>query len=412
MNTPTTLNQYFSTVDDFLKKTFRDDSRLFVAVKSRQNIGYIHERALLPAKNENVAKSIDATEHIETTPSPVSSTVAPVESTSQDAPATSIMDSGDVNYNVVSTDQTPAVVLPTVAYTPQSYIYFSPRMSFDELGNALGKMKVSLGLRIPHICKVEQGLILNNMGIITSVTRVRELLDGLMLGMRMSVNAIAPASQDTISGTAFYRRRDFYSLLGYQRNNLGSSNLVFDFGSSYWNCLFGAGFERQQLSYYEQKDGSERFDVMYGGVGFSDVNWSIGAKMVRTIDAWTNLRVSALQRLTPTTALACSYNFDITQSLANVTVGCSQGFRLCLPSLLQPSRLSTVCDAWTNGEGCWSTTLPFIIACKADTSGDCAGTLRAVFNDSVRWSVVVRKNMITPSSSFRYGFTLSTETEA
>ena len=82
-----------------------------------------------------------------------------------------------------------------------------------------------------------------------------------------------------------YRHNDFYSTIGYQRNYLGSSNLLVDVGSLFLNMLVGAGFERQQLSYLEQKDEIPQVDVMYGGLGYSGENWTVAAKLTRTREA-------------------------------------------------------------------------------------------------------------------------------
>ncbi|ORC93711.1 putative suppressive immunomodulating factor [Trypanosoma theileri] len=355
MNSPSKLNDFFGIVDDFFKKTFRENSHIFLAVKSTQ-----------------FSESFPGKQFFFTT-------------TDSQAPTSN----GNSETTETETRKTP------------NYMSFSPRLILNRDGGGFGKVKLGCGLRIPHVCHFEQGLALTNGGVVSTNVKLSDLLDGLVLKGRVSVNTIAPASRDVSTATVDYHRRDFYSSLGYQRNGLGSSDLLVDFGTKFFNLLAGAGFERQKLSYLEQHDAAAQMDVLYAGLGFTGVNWSIGAKMVRANDAWSNARVAFYQRMAPNTSVACSYNFDLSASQTLVSLGFSQGFRLRVPTILQ-QRAEEQVDEWT-------AILPFVGAVKAESNGTCAMTIRGVFNGVVRWGLIAHKNLLIDKDPIRYGLTISME---
>lgn len=375
MEAPSTLNGYFTVVDDFFKKTFRDDALLFVAVKTQQ-----------------YAESVPG--------APILSSTSPDSVGVQTDPP-------------VVVDHTSTAVAPKSAPRTANSVVFSPRMVLNRDGTALGKVKLTCGVDVPRVCRLEQGLLLNSAGVVAAQGKVRDVLDGLVLTGRVAVNTIAPASQDVTSVSAKYERSDFYSSVGYQRNGLGSSNLLVDCGTSFLNLLAGAGFERQRVSYLEQRDGPEQYDVMYAGVGFTGVNLSMAAKMTRSSDAWSSARVAVLQRLSPSTTVACAYSFDLVESRANVSIGFTQGFRVCLPAFVLPKRTPpTTTAAPAVSTGIASTVVPFVGACKAQSDGQCAVTIRGLFNNAVRWGVVAQRNVLKAGSPVQYGVTLSLEAEA
>ncbi|RNF07054.1 putative suppressive immunomodulating factor [Trypanosoma rangeli] len=359
MNPPSKLGDFFGVVDDFFKKTFRDDSQVFLAVKSRQ-----------------YSESFPGKQLFFT------------------IPQTSSQASGE--------SHTPEEAA-TMSSKKTNYMTFSPRLVLNNDGTAFGKVKLGCGLHIPRVCRFEQGLTLTNKGVVSTELKLIDILEGLELKGRIAVNTIAPASEDVSVATIDYQRRDFYTSLGYQRNGLGSSDLLLDCGTKFFNLLLGAGFERQQLSYLEHQDASAQMDVLYAGLGFTGVNWSIGAKMVRANDAWNTARVAFYQRMAPSTMVACGYNFELSESRAHLSLGFSQGFRLRVPTILQ-QRSEEQVDAWT-------AILPFVGAVKAESDGVCAATLRGIFNGVVHWALIARKNVLHGASPVRYGVTISMESD-
>lgn len=359
MEAPRNLNGYFGLVDDFFKKTFREDATLFLSMKTRQYSANV---------DNNRSGSIEA--------------AGEPTVTTRDGPAA----------NATTTHMT-----------------FSPRMWFNRDGTALGKVKLCAGLIVPHIARFESALALASDGVVTGAAQLKELIDGLDVSGRVAANTISPASRDVSSLKVQYQHKDFYFTNRYQRNGLGSSNLLVDSGATFLNILAGAGFERQRLSYLEQRDdGQEQFDVMYAGIGFTGVDWTMAAKLTRTSESWNAARLAFLQRLSPSTTVACSYNFDINESTAHVALGFTQGFRLRVPWLVQPSYHTGGVAGETSSVG-WYTVAPFVVACKAESSGLFATTIRGYFINAVRWGIVVQKNALQPASPVRLGLIISME---
>ncbi|KAG5494041.1 hypothetical protein JKF63_01875 [Porcisia hertigi] len=397
MEAPKTLNNYLSLVDDFFRKTFRENSCFFMALKSRQ-----YSESILGVNmfaKEAAAMSADAT------------AIPSMESRSKPTSAGA----------------------PSLSEAPQTsisnFLSISPRMSLRRDGSAEGKMKVAYEFAVPRVCRLHQALTLNSRGAVTVAGNVKELLEGLTVGARGSVNTIMPASEDVTSCHIHYQRGDKYSSLGYQRNGLGSSDLLLDCGITFFNLLLGAGFERRQLSFLEQGEGSAQLDVMYVGAGFTGVNWSIAAKMVRSNDAWSSARMAILQRLSSTTAVACQYNFDLVQAVAKVSLGFTQGIQLRAPMLIHakgtvpipagasvgaPSSPSTPHAPGTTlpMTPTWSNPVPLVVAAKAESDGNCSATLRGLFSDSIRWGVVAQKNFLDDAAVIKYGLTISIEYES
>lgn len=368
MDTPKTLNGYFAVVDDFFKKTFRSDDRLFVAVKTRQYADVATGDALLfSGESSRGAAAMESAR----------ATVAQANLSGQ---------------------------APRDAGWVPNQIRLSPRMAIRRDGTALGKVKLACEVDVPRVCRLEQGLILNSDGVVAAKALVRELMEGLVLTGRIAVNTIAPASQDVTSLYVHYGRSDFYSSVGYQRNGLGSSNLLVDCGTTFFNLLIGAGFERQKLSYLEQQEGQDQLDVMYAGLGFSGFNWSVAAKMIRTSDAWSSARLAIMQKLTPTTVVACNYEYDLPRTIAHVGLGFSQGFEVRLPEFIRSRQLQ--------GEPVAGSTLPLVLAAKVESSGRSSATIRGVINNVLHWGLVAEKNAKIAESPMRYGLVLSLEAES
>ncbi|KAK7196278.1 hypothetical protein NESM_000563800 [Novymonas esmeraldas] len=391
MEAPATLNSYFTLVDDFFRKTFREESRLYMALKSRQ-----YSESILGVNmfaKDAAAQSAD-----------VPATLQTVDDSAAKLAAAGAPSTAEASPTRVS-----------------NFLSISPRMVLQRDGSALGKMKVAYEFDLPRVCRLQQALTLNSRGAVTVVGNVKELFEGLTAGVRASVNTIMPASEDVTMGHIHYQRGDKYSSLGYQRNGLGSSNLLLDCGVTFFNLLLGAGFERRQLSFLEQQEGPGQLDVMYAGAGFTGVNWSIAAKMIRSNDAWSNARMTVLQRLSPSTAVACQYNFDLVEAVAKVSLGFTQGIQLRVPFLLHAKSTSSTSGAgglpaaaaaapapWTTAPA-WSTPLPLVVAAKAESDGNCCATLRGLFSHSIRWGIVARANVLDDAAPVKYGLTLSME---
>ncbi|KAG5493284.1 hypothetical protein GH5_02026 [Leishmania sp. Ghana 2012 LV757] len=397
MEAPRTLNNYLSLVDDFFRKTFRDDSCLFVALKSRQ----YSESILGVNMFAKDAAAVSADALLTTAMEPASKRASPATPSVTETPRTHV----------------------------SNFLSISPRMALHLDGSAEGKMKVAYEFEVPRVCRLQQALTLNNRGTVTVMGNVNELVEGLTAGVRASVNTIMPASEDVTFCRIHYQRGDKYSSLGYQRNGLGSSNLLLDCGVTFFNLLLGAGFERRQLSFLEQREGSPQLDVMYVGAGFTGVNWSIAAKMVRSNDAWSSARMAMLQRLSPTTAVACQYNFDLVEGVAKVSLGFTQGIQLRVPTLIRTKNAALVTTSAFGSapsspsapqvtEGAlpmipaWSTAVPLVVAAKAESDGNCSATLRGLFNNTIRWGLVARRNLLDRTSVVKYGVTLSMEYES
>ncbi|EPY24330.1 hypothetical protein STCU_01593 [Strigomonas culicis] len=359
MEAPKTLNEYFTSVDDLFRKTFRDDCSLFVAIKTTQY--------------------------------------------SQLANGGKILFSGRDGNTLLEEGADEEVVLSPPG---GNYVRFSPRMFVRRDATTLGKVKLSFGLDVPKVCSLKQNLRVDSAGVASADLHIRDVIEGLLVKGGASVNFIAPASQDVTSFNISYQPADFYGSAGYQRNGLGSNNLAVECGVTFVNFLLGGGFERQQISFLEHENGKEQIDVMYAGVGFTGVNWSVAGKVIRASDVWSTARLSVLQRLSPSTAMACAYNFDIAQSVANVTVGFMQGLRLRLPTLFSSRRADARTPLPTDS------LVPLVWACKAESSGVCSTALRGTFSDSLRWSVIVHKNMLVEKSAFQFGVSLSMENDS
>lgn len=354
---PAKLNDFFNIVDDFLKKTFRDESFLFAAVKSRQ-----------------YSESFPGEQLFFTSP----------PSATTDQPSDENLQAGGGELRKT-----------------QNFMYFSPRLIFNRDGGYHGKVKLHSGVHVPQVCRFEQGIAVNSEGLASGSVKVSDLLEGMEVKGRLAVNTIAPPSKDVWSVAMDYQRRDFYSTLNYQRNGLGSSDLLVDCGTKFFNLLAGAGFERQKVSFLEQQDHTAQLDVLYAGVGFTGVNWSVGAKLVRANDMWSAARIAFYQRVVPDTSVACAYNFDMEESRVHVSLGFSQGFRLRVPTILQ-QRACEQLDVWT-------AILPFVGAFKVESGGLCAATIRGIFNGVVHWGLVAQKNVLVENSPIRFGLTLSVE---
>ncbi|KPI85936.1 hypothetical protein ABL78_5020 [Leptomonas seymouri] len=398
MDTQGTLNDYFTVVDDFFRKTFRDDCRLFMAMKSRQ-----YSESILGANMFGKDAALLSADIPRITPSspPLAPAAHAEKSSEPSAGAAAAVEHGPC-------DTSPTHIA--------NFLSISPRMFLHRDGSAMGKVKLAYEFDVPRVCRLQQSLSMNSHGAVTAVGKVKELVDGLTAGVRVSVNTIAPASEDVTSGQIHYQRGDKYSSLRYQRNGLGSSDLLVDCGITFFNLLLGAGFERRQLSFLEQRESPGQMDVMYAGAGFTGVNWSIAAKMIRSNDAWSNAHVAILQRLSPTTAVACQYKFDLAEAAATVSLGCTQGIRLRFPTLIQ-TRSSTA-RASTSPPGTdavmpsWTAPIPLVIAAKAESDGNCSATVRGFFNNSIRWGLVAHKNVLNESAPVKYGLTLSMEYES
>lgn len=363
METPKTLNDHFAVVDDFFQKTFRDDCQFFMRLKTTQFASSVRTTEVVPAQA--------------TTPS-----------------------TGAAVVRVAAED---------AARNP-NFFSLSPRLKFFTNGEALGKLKLMCGVSFPNVCRLQQSVVLSSDGVVSGKIDAFNLYQGLNVGGHVVVNTIGSPGNDRTSLSAFYTRSNLFSTTRFHRNGLGSSELLADFGARFLNLMVAAGFSRQKLSFVEQQTGAEEEHSMSYGAGYTGVNWSIGGKCIHTNGFWKRNRIALIQKLKPSTTVACEYDLDIQKSKALVTIGFSQGIHLRLPYFLQPSN-SPLFTAPNNSSVILPPTIasvPFVVACKGSSDGVLSGTIRTIFNGSLRMGIVAQSNL-KHSQRPQMGFSISLE---
>lgn len=390
MEAPKTLAEHFLLVDDFFKKTFRDNNTLFVGLKTVQYA----ETAL---GSDTLPPEVLSNEKGSSEPMVLQASTKPVA--------------------VVRLSPSKGEASSLVSRTPNFFL-LSPRMFFTQEGNVLGKVKLLCGVAVPKLGLLEQGVQFWSDGLISGQVKVCDVIDGLNVKGRVAVNTIASAAGDASSINLFYQRPELYSGLNVQRNGLGSTNVAFDIGSKFLNLLVGAGFERQSLSEVDIASGAEQINAMYIGGGFTGWNWSMGAKFTHFNGVWGNGRIAVLQKLRPSTTVACAYDLDTTNSQAKVSIGFSQGMLLRLPCFLRSSLFSSRSPSSANNSQNVSTayphtsSLPIVFAAKAESNGNASATIRSMFNNSIRCGVVAHRNFRHPSNKTRFGLVVSVEQDS
>lgn len=429
---PHTLKEHFLVVDDFFKKTFREESKLFLGLKTVQ---YADTRKVSMLSADETPKKVKGNV------GGMKESDAPVV-----LPATSV---------IAGTRRSVLVALPTdrnnkvysTSMDTPNYFAVSPRLQFLANGDTLGKVKLIAGLAIPKMFHLEQDVLLASNGMIRGQIKVLDLMEGLKVTGRIGLNTITSAAEDISSVGLSYLRSDMFSSLLYQRNGIGSSNVAVDFGSKFLNLLVGAGFERERLSFVEASRGVEEIKAMYVGGGFTGLNWSIGAKFTHVNGVWGNGRVALMQKLKPSTTVACLYDLDVAKSAAIISLGFSQGMLLRLPNFLSPSNYSArwrpggpststlanatsssseAKNASSNFDGEYGQVsgsslplvfplishVPLVFALKAESTGKVSATIRTIFNNSIRCGLVAHYNVLWKNSKPRLGLILSLEQEA
>lgn len=430
---PHTLKEHFVVVDDFFKKTFREECKFFLGLKTAQ---YSEARKVdFTSAKDGVKKVKDIAATTKEGDFPVA------------IPATSVIDGTKHPVLLAFPTEKNSGKSSTSPMGTANFFAISPRLQFLTNGDTLGKLKVISGLTIPKMCHLEQDVLLASNGMIRGQMKVLDLMEGLKMTGRIGLNTISSAAEDISSVGLSYLRSDMFSSLLYQRNGLGSSNVAVDFGSKFLNLLVGAGFERERLSFLEAASGVEEIKAMYVGGGFTGLNWSIGAKFTHVNGVWGNGRVAMMQKLRPSTTVACSYDLDVAKAAAIISLGFSQGMLLRLPYFLSPSNCTSQWHPGASSPGkhprvspasevnsssgitvgneyCRANSssiplvfplishVPLVFALKAESTGKISGTVRTIFNNSIRCGLVAHYNVLWKNSKPRLGFIISLEQEA
>lgn len=361
MDTPTQLDDYFVMVHDFLYKSFRDDCKLFLALKSthRSNISLSRQAPASSKEEEGGGR---------TTTSPSSSSNAAVS--------------------------------------------MSPRLHIREDGTSFGKVKMALKMNIPEVCDVHQKILVSTDGKATGSLQVDQLVEGLTVRGNVVVNTIAPATEDDSAFHAQFFKNDFYCSTAASRNGFGTTATGVHFGGRFQDLILGAGITRKFFSAEEadqrmltmQAQQDEDTQVYVGG-GMHGKNWAFGGRLVRVNDLWNTAELAMFRKIEASTAVACAYGFDLAVSKAHLTLGASQGFSLRLPVVLLPREKKSQSS---NPEApLWSNPIPLVGAVKGDSYGNVLATLRGVWNRSLEWGLVAKRNLCDPGSRWAFGVQLT-----
>jgi hypothetical protein len=367
METPKQLDDYFVMVHDFLYKSFRDDCKLFLALKSthRSNISLSQQ---------------------------------------QSSAATTSKKGGDGEATSASSSSNAAVSL-------------SPRLLLREDGSSFGKVKMALNMNIPEVCDVSQKIIVDTDGKASGSLQLKELIDGLKIRGTIVVNTIAPATEDDSAIHAQFFKNDFYCSTAASKNGFGTTATGVDFGGRFQDLILGAGITRKFFSAEEadqrmltmQHQQDEDTQVYIGG-GMHGKNWAFGGRLVRVNDLWNNAELAMFRKIEASTAVACAYGFDLGVSKAHLTLGASQAFSLRLPVMLVPRDYPPLSH---NGpQPIWTSPIPLVGAVKGDSFGNVLATLRGMWNNSLEWGIVAKKNLCDPTSRWSLGVQLTMQDAA
>ena len=355
MDKPQELGDYFSIVEDFLSKTFRDDCKLFFAIRSEQ------------ASTLRMSTS-------------------------------SATDTKSANNN-----------------TTLHHVRFSPRLFLFDDHATFGKLKIGAHTTIPQLCESIVNLVISSDGVTRAKVSLDEIqqVEGLSLNGSASYNFIESGSKDVVACAAKLLRKNFYAAAEVERNGLGSWAKGLELGTSFYNVIVGCGLRHRNVSLVEENHralvdthdsqiGSYEDQSLFIGAGMHGKNWSYGGRMLYRSEAWDALQFSMYRQVGKATSVACNYVLQLLDRNALVTVGAAQAFHLYLPSFLVPQS-----QADGNEKELSSKRVPFVGAVKGDTAGNVSFAVRGQLNGSLEWSVVARKNLLNEGEPFRYGVQLT-----
>jgi hypothetical protein len=358
MQTPTQLDDYFIMVHDFLYKSFRDDCKLFLALKSthRSNISLSRQQTSAGGK-----------------------------------------------------DQADAATVSSLSSSSNAAVSLSPRLHIREDGSSFGKVKMALNMAIPEVCDVQQKILVGTDGKASGSLQVDQLVDGLTVRGNVVVNTIAPATEDDSAIHAQFFKNDFYCSTAVSKNGFGTTATGVHFGGRFQDLILGAGITRK---YFSAEEADQRMLTMqvqqdedtqvYVGGGMHGKHWAFGGRLVRVNDLWNTAELAMFRKIEASTAVACAYGFDLGVSKAHLTLGASQGFSMRLPLVLTPREHTQCISAQF-----WSNPIPLVGAVKGDSFGNVLATLRGVWNRSLEWGVVAKKNLCDPGSQWVFGLQLT-----
>jgi hypothetical protein len=364
MQKPQELGDYFSIVEDFLSKTFRDDCKLFFAIRSEQ-----------------------------------ASTLRMTSS------ASSSLNKQQADGDSTNNNKNSATTLHNVRFSPRLFL-------FDD-NATFGKLKIGAQTTIPQICESVVNLIISSDG----VTRAKLSLDGMRIeGLSLdgsaSYNFIESGSKDVVACAAKLLKKNFYAAAEVERNGLGSWSKGLELGTSFYNVILGCGLRHRSVSLVEEahrtlsesqhdSQGDYEDQSLFIGAGMHGKNWSYGGRMLYRSEAWDALQFSMYRQVGKATSVACNYILQLLDRNALVTVGAAQAFHVYVPSFLVPQG-----EAGEQQQD-RSTRVPFVGAMKGDTAGNVSIAVRGQLNSSLEWSVVAKKNVLNEGERFRYGVQLT-----
>ena len=361
MEQPQQLDDYFDIVSDFIDKTFRDDAKVFVSVKSSQ-------RSTMRFFETNQADQL--------IPTPRKKKAAADDDKKPDGTAAT----------------------STAAGTTVHTVRFTPRMILRNDGTSYGKLKLGCRADISNICNLYQRVFVGTDGLTTFALDVDNLVEGLLLKTKFDINTIEMAAEDRTTAEVEFQRSDFYVNARMSRYGDGGISKDVDFGARFYSLLAGFGFRNFQRAggnavglVADEVDylGTTRNNRLFVGGGYSGADWTFGGRLIRSDDAWCVAELALYHKVSPTTSLACRYEVDILAAVAKLCLAFAQGFSIPLPPFL--------------GGG----NVPLVAAVKSESDGSVSGTLRGRLGQMMQWGIVARKNVMHHGSPTRFGFLIS-----
>jgi hypothetical protein len=253
---------------------------------------------------------------------------------------------------------------------------FSPRLSINKDGSTTGKVKFGFtALADPF--QFYQRVAIDNHGVLKAKIDVEggdEGGHGMKCGAAVEINTVKPPTEDSISATVEYSRKDSYFAAEMRKSSNGEAEAAIASGIKMFNGMLGVSHNRSW-------NGSEPGDHSTGiGLGFAGDDYAVAAQVLRSESEWTGAQMCILRQ---TRRLLTVAKFDLDLSRPRdpgvVTMGFEHGMRVRLPSWLRETPLRLTAGA------------------RADTLGMVAGSLSTVLQ-KVRYSVLaLHKNNRRPT---------------
>ena len=334
-----TVDAYFSAVNDFFEKTFRDETKLFLSIRADQDGGPVLQHGT----------------------STTGSSTAPSNSNS---------------------------------------LFISPRLVINNDGSTYGKFKLGGKLDVDGMADVNLRVIVDTHGKITSKLDVdKTRFENIAFKGSVELNAIEPPSKDLVSVELEYKTVKGLFLRSQCNFSAAATKAAFESGIKYLNANVGMGLEREWANnsasgrvptlrdsqdngalYHNDgsgdQDGSGAAGSLYVAAGIHGTlkNWCCGMRINREGNFWSRAEIGMIQKIRRDTFIGCHYFVDLFQPSSFLRLGVGTNVPLRLPFLLAP--------------------YPLKVGFKATTSGDAALSFRGSWQDALWWGVTVRKNLV------------------